>query len=190
MIQQRELNVRQVSRALNLPYQAIYQTIRFFSNGRIPTRKFRGRLLVPADALSLLQAIHNERRNRQIPRGWVRLAEFCRKYGLSPWKVSRWARRLGIARKFFPNCLCLHEDSTDKIRTLVAICKTGYPPKDEWVRLTDAVKSRKLRARVRSLLYLVQPLQVGKSVYLRRNELKMLLAEVKQYGRNYKIPVK
>ena len=189
MIQQRELNVKQVAEALNLPYQQVYQTLRFFSDNRIPTRKYKGRLLIPADALSLLQEIHLRRRNRKIPNGWIRLSDFCRKHGLNPSKAAHFARKLQIAQKFFPNFLCIHESNDETVRILIALSRTGRPP-EEWVRLTEAIKSHKRRQRLHKYLYLVQPIRVGNSVYLRREELEYLLAEVRQNGRNYKIPVK
>ena len=183
-VDSRELNVLQISHALGIPYGSIYQTIRFFTKGRIPVRKFRGRLLVPADALPLLLRIHNERKNPKIPKGWVKVSEFSRRHRVNHQRVVHWAKRFSILAKFHHNCYYIHEDSTEEVRLLLSICKTGRPPTDEWVRLTDAVKKRKLRARIHVLLYLVQPLQIRKSIYLRRDDLEFLLeeAEVMKHG--------
>jgi hypothetical protein len=176
----RELDVRQVSRALNIPYNDIYRTIRFHAIARIPVRKHRGRLMIPEDALPLLQRIHYERKHPRIPNGWIRLADFCRQHNLRNYQALRWAKKLGIARRFpVSNGYYIHEDS-DKIHILLSICRTGQPPKDEWVLLTDAVRSKRLRTRVHSLLYLVEPIRIGKSIYLRRDDLELLKQTVTQ----------
>jgi hypothetical protein len=176
----RELDVRQVSRALNIPYNDIYHTIRFHAIARIPVRKHRGRLVIPEDALPLLQRIHYERKHPRIPNGWIRLADFCRQYNLRNYQALRWAKKLGIARRFpMSNSYYIHEDN-DKIHILLSICRTGQPPKDEWVLLTDSVKSGKMRARMRNLLYLVEPIRIGKSIYLRRDDLELLKQTVTQ----------
>ena len=176
----RELNVRQVARALNIPYNDIYRTIRFHAIARIPVRKHRGRLMIPEDALLLLQRVHYERKHPRIPNGWIRLADFCRQHNLRNYQALRWAKKLGIARRFLvSNGYYIHEDN-DKIHILLSICRTGQPPKDEWVLLTEAVRSKRLRTRVHSLLYLVEPIRIGKSIYLRRDDLELLKQTVTQ----------
>ena len=191
-VDSRELNVLQISHALGIPYGSIYQTIRFFTKGRIPVRKFRGRLLVPADALPLLLRIHNERKNPKIPKGWVKVSEFSRRHGINPQRAIRWAQRFGILQ-FRQNHYYIHEDSTEEIRLLLSICKTGQPPRNQWVRLTEAVRSETLRARIHRLhcLYEVRQLKIGKSVYLRQDDLEFLLkeAEVMKRGRNHTLSV-
>jgi len=186
------LNVRQVSRELGIAYGDIYQTIRFFANGRIPVRKVRGRLLIPADALPLLLKIHFERKNPPVPKGWVKVSEFCRRHQVNNYLTAlRWAQKLGILAKFHHNRYYIHEDSTEEIRMLLSICKTGRPP-PEWIPLTKVFRHSRQRQRVFPLLHLVQPFRIGKSVYLRRDELVFLIKEleVMKRGRNLKVSIK
>jgi len=172
-----ELNVLQVSRALGIPYRDIYETIRFHAVKFIPVRKERGKLLVPADSLPLLLEIHQRRKNPRVPNGWVKVSDFSRRHGVNPERVIYWARKFGILDKFHGRCY-IHEDSTET-RLVLSMCKTGRPPTEDWVRLTEAVKNRNLRARVlRSLrIFRLPCIEVGKSIYLRRDDLEFLLEE-------------
>jgi hypothetical protein len=170
----RELNARQVARALNVPYNDIYRTIRFHAITKIPVRKHRGRLVIPADALPWLEKLHYKRKHPKVPNGWVKFIDFVRKQKLIYHRALSWAKKLDLICRF-PFCkgYYIREDN-DQIRLLVSLCQHGRPPRDEWVRLTEAVKDRQLRARIRSLIYLVEPIQIRKSIYIRRNDLEWL----------------
>jgi hypothetical protein len=170
----RELNVRQVARALNIPYNDIYRTIRFHAITKIPVRKHRGRLVIPLDALPWLEKLHHKRKHPRVPNGWVKFVDFVRKQKLVYHRALGWAKKLDLICRF-PFCkgYYIREDN-DQIRLLVSLCRHGRPPRDEWVLLTAAVKDRQLRARIRSLLYLVEPIQIRKSIYIRRNDLEWL----------------
>jgi hypothetical protein len=169
----RELNARQVARALNVPYNDIYRTIRFHAITKIPVRKHRGRLVIPADALPWLEKLHHKRKHPKVPNGWVKFIDFVRKQKLIYHRALSWAKKLDLICRF-PFCkgYYIREDN-DQIRLLVSLCRHGRPPRDEWVLLTE-VKDRQLRARIRSLLYLVEPIQIRKSIYIRRNDLEWL----------------
>jgi hypothetical protein len=184
----RELNVLQISRALGIPYGDIYYTIKL-ARSRIPVRKHRGRLLIPEDALPLLRRIHYDRKHPKIPNGWIKLIDFCRQHNLRYYKVIEWAKRLGMAQKLPPsNRYYIHEDK-DKIDILLSICRTGKPPR-EWVRLYSVFRSRTLRSRVRKLLYLVDTLRVGMTIYVKKQDVEFLKSEVIRSGGNYSFPVK
>jgi hypothetical protein len=169
----RELNARQVARALNIPYNDIYRTIRFHAITKIPVRKHQGRLVIPADALPWLEKLHHKRKHPKVPNGWVKFIDFIRKQKLIYHRALSWAKKLDLICRF-PFCkgYYIREDN-DQIRLLVSLCRHGRPPRDEWVLLTE-VKDRQLRARIRSLLYLVEPIQIRKSIYIRRNDLEWL----------------
>jgi hypothetical protein len=169
----RELNARQVARALNVPYNDIYRTIRFHAITKIPVRKHRGRLVIPADALPWLEKLHHKRKHPKVPNGWVKFIDFVRKQKLIYHRALSWAKKLDLICRF-PFCkgYYIREDN-DQIRLLVSLCRHGRPPRDEWVLLTE-VKDRQLRARIRSLIYLVEPIQIRKSIYIRRNDLEWL----------------
>jgi len=170
----RELNVRQVARALNVPYNDIYRTIRFYAITRVPVRKHRGRLLVPEDALPLIEKIHHRRKSPKIPNGWVKFIDLIREQKLVYHRALEWAKKLDLICRF-PLCkgYYIREDN-DQISLLISLCRHGRPPTDEWVLLTEAVKDRQLRARIRSLLYLVEPIRIRRSIYIRRDDLEWL----------------
>jgi hypothetical protein len=170
----RELNVRQVARALNVPYNDIYRTIRFHAITKIPVRKQRGRLVIPEDALPWLEKLHYKRKHPKVPNGWVKFIDFTRKQKLVYHRALGWAKKLDLICRF-PFCkgYYIREDN-DLIPLLISLCRHGRPPRNEWVLLTEAVKDRQLRARIRSLIYLVEPIQIRKSIYIRRNDLEWL----------------
>jgi uncharacterized protein (DUF3820 family) len=173
-VKTRELNLRQAAHVLNISYNDIYRTIRFYAITKIPVRKYRGRLLIPADALPWLEKLHYKRKNGRVPNGWVKFIELVRRRKLIYHRALGWAKKLDLICRF-PFCkgYYIREDN-EQIRLLVSLCRHGRPPKDEWVLLTEAVKDRQLRARIRSLIYLVEPIQIGKSIYIRRNDLEWL----------------
>jgi hypothetical protein len=170
----RELSVQQVSRALNIPYNDIYRTIRFHAITKIPVRKHRGRLVIPEDALPFLEKLHHRRKHATVPNGWVRLIDFIRKHQLVYHRALGWAKRLDLVCRFpFQRGYYIREDD-ERIRLFLSLCRHGRPPADEWVLLTDAVKDRQLRARIHSLLYLVEPMRIRKSIYLRWDDFELL----------------
>jgi hypothetical protein len=185
-----EFNVLQVSRILGIPYSEIYYTVKC-ARSRLPIRKHRGRLLIPEDALPLLRRIHYERKHPKIPNGWIKLADFCRQHDLLRYyyRVLEWAKRLGIAQKLPPsNRYYIYEDE-EKIGILLSICRTGKPPSQDWVRLYSVFRSRTLKSRVRRLLYLVETLRVGMTIYVKRQDIEFLWSEVIKSGKNHSFPV-
>jgi hypothetical protein len=182
----RELNVRQVARALNIPYNDVYRTIRFHANTRIPVRKHRGRLLVPEDALPLIERIHYRRKNPRIPNGWVKFIDLIRKQKLVYHRALGWAKKLDLVCKF-PLCkgYYIREDN-DRIALLISLCRHGRPPMEEWVLLTEAIRDRRLRARIRSLLYLVESIRIGNAFYIRRDDLEWLKELASGGGRRWR----
>ena len=170
----RELNLRQVARALNIPYNDIYRTIRLHAIARIPVRKHRGRLVIPEDALPFLEKLHHRRKHATVPNGWVKLIDFIRKHQLVYHRALEWAKRLDLVCRFpFQRGYYIREDD-DRIRLFLSLCRHGRPPVDEWVLLTEAVEDARLRARIRSLLYLVEPIQIRRSIYIKREDLESL----------------
>jgi hypothetical protein len=170
----RELNVRQVARALNIPYNDIYRTIRFHAITKIPVRKHRGQLVIPEDALPLLEKLHYKRKHPTIPNGWIRLIDFVRKQRLRYHRALRWAKKLDLVCRFpSRKCYYIREDD-DRIPLFLSLCRHGRPPSDKWTLLTEAVEDAQLRARIRSLLYLVEPIQIRRSIYIRRDDLESL----------------
>jgi hypothetical protein len=170
----RELSVQQVARALNIPYNDIYRTIRFHAITKIPVRKHRGRLVIPEDALPFLEKLHHRRKHATVPNGWVKLSDFIRKHRIIYHRALEWAKKLDLVCRF-PFCrgYYIREDD-DRIHLFLSLCRHGRPPADEWVLLTEAVKDRQLRARIRSLLYLVEPIRIRRSIYLRRDDFELL----------------
>jgi hypothetical protein len=170
----RELNVRQVARALNVPYNDIYRTIRFHAITKIPVRKLRGRLVIPEDALPFLEKLHYKRKHPTVPNGWVKFIDFIRKHQLVYHRALRWAKRLDLVCRFpLRKCYYIREDD-DRIPLFLSLCRHGRPPEDEWTLLTEAIKDERLRARIRSLLYLVEPIRIRRSIYIKRDELQWL----------------
>ncbi len=170
----RELNVRQVARVLNIPYYDIYRTIRFHALGRVPVRKRNGRLLVPEDALSLIEKIHHRRKNPKIPNGWVKFIDFIREKKLVYHRALGWAKKFDLICRF-PSCKGYYiRVDNDQIPLFISLCRNGRPPESEWVRLTEAVKDRRLRARIRSLIYLVEPIRIRQLIYIRREDFEWL----------------
>jgi len=174
----RELNVRQVARALNIPYNDIYRTIRFHAITKIPVRKHRGRLVIPENALPLLEKLHYRRKHPTVPNGWVKLIDFIRKHQLVYHRALRWAKKLDLVCRFpLRKCYYIREDN-DRISLFLSLCRHGRPPADEWTLLTEAVKDERLRARMRSLLYLVEPIRIRRSIYIRRDDLDLLRSAI------------
>ena len=178
----RELSVQQVARALNIPYNDIYRTIRFHAITKIPIRKHRGRLLIPADALSFVEKLHHRRKRATVPNGWVKLIDFIRKHQLVYYRALEWAKRLDLVCRFpFQRGYYIREDD-ERIRLFLSLCRHGRPPADEWVLLTDAVKDRQLRARIHSLLYLVERIQIRRSIYIKRDDFQWLKETAERQG--------
>jgi hypothetical protein len=170
----RELNVRQVARALNVPYNDIYRTIRFYAITKIPVRKHRGQLVIPEDALPLLEKLHYKRKHPTIPNGWVRLIDFVRKQRLRYHRALQWAKKLDLVCRFSLRKYYYIREDDDRISLFLSLCRHGRPPADEWTLLTEAIKDERLRARIRSLLYLVEPIRIRNAIYIRQNDLEWL----------------
>jgi hypothetical protein len=170
----RELNVRQVARALNVPYNDIYRTIRLLAITKIPIRKHRGRLVIPEDALPLLEKLHYKRKHPTVPNGWVRLIDFIQKHQLVYHRALRWAKKLDLVYRFpLRKCYYIREDD-DRMSLFLSLCRHGRPPADEWVLLAGAIKDEQLRARICSLLYLVESIRIRRSIYIKRDDLQWL----------------